>query len=47
MLLREKRTKRLLAEKSNKVMPDKKTAEKSAAVNADYSSYVQKSAPKI
>ena len=41
-----KKNQKVIAEKSNKVIPDKKKIEKSLAVNADYSSYVQKSARK-
>jgi len=41
-----KKNQKVIAEKSNKVIPDKKKIEKSPAVNADYSSYVQKSARK-
>ena len=42
----EKNNQKIVAEKSNKVIPDKKKVEKSPAVNSDYSSYVQKSARK-
>ena len=41
-----KKNQKIVVEKSNKVIPDKKKIEKSLAVNADYSSYVQKSARK-
>jgi len=41
-----KKNQKVIDEKSNKVVPDKKKVEKSLAANADYSSYVQKSARK-
>lgn len=41
-----KKNQKVVAEKSNKVIPDEKKVEKSLAVNADYSRYVQKSAQK-
>ncbi len=41
-----KKNQKILTEKNNKVVPNKKKIEKSLAVNADYSSYVQKSARK-
>jgi len=41
-----KKNQKIISEKSNKVIPDKKKVEKPLAVNADYSSYVQKSAQK-
>ena len=42
----EKKNQKVIDEKSNKVVPDKKKVEKPLVVNADYSSYVQKSARK-
>ena len=41
-----KKNQKVVAEKSNKVIPDKKKVEKTLAVNSDYSSFVQKSALK-
>lgn len=41
-----KKNQKVLAEKSNKVIPGSKKSEKSLAVSADYSSFVQKSARK-